>query len=148
MTIKRLGGSLVGARAHMTANVAMGSGASDIQADFAAIGWAYGGLAVDLTANTFTAPITGLYLWNGSAQIYSASAGFRSIIVYINGTRVTEIGRSEIAGFEGPFPGALTLPLNAGDSVTMNYYASGQVSTAVGNAAGTATWMSLVLIAP
>jgi hypothetical protein len=70
------------------------------------------------------------------------------MIPYVNYTWVTEISLWETVRVEDLSPGSLPLALNAGDVPIMNYDAGGGVANTVRSAAGTATWLSMVLSSP
>jgi hypothetical protein len=137
----------VGAKVFMGTNQALSTGASDTQIKFAGTSWAYGGVALTTSSqNGIIVPTKGLYLLNGAANIYAAAAGFRSVIVYVNYTRITEFGRNGDAAEQDSWLAQIPLILNANDFVSLNAYTNGNASTIAGNAGGTLTWMSLILM--
>jgi hypothetical protein len=136
-----------GAQVFLTANQALTAGASDTQIKFNSTSWAYGGVALTTSGqNGLIVPTKGLYLLTGAANLYAATAGFRSAIVYVNYTRVTEFGRNGDAAEQDGWTVQVPLVLNTNDFVSLNAFTSGNAATIAGNTGGTLTWMSLVLL--
>lgn len=137
----------VGAKVYMSSNQTLAASAPDTQIKFASTAWSYGGVVLNTSAqNGITVSTKGLYLFTGAANLFASAAGYRAVSVYVNYTKITEFGRDGDASEQDAWPAQIPLSLAANDFVSLNAYTNGNASTIAGNAGGTLTWASLVLL--